>query len=408
MPPPGRRRLRDQLRATPRPAWILFAGTFVNRFGTFVLVFLVLYLTDKGYSAGEAGTAVAAYGAGHLIASAIGGYLADRLGRRPSIAISMFASAASMLALSQAEGLLLIVVLAGVAGLAAELYRPASFALLTDLIEPRDRVIAFGAYRLAVNAGFAIGPAVAGLLAERSFTLLFIGDALTSAAFGVIALVWLPEGRKTREDEEGGFGTALRDPVFVRLLLASFLSALVYFQFETTLPLHVRDAGFSTAAYGFLLSVNGIVIVLLELPLTSITQRLHAPAVMAAGMVFVGAGFGLTGFAHSLPALVATVLIWTTGEMLNAPVASAYAAGRAPPHLRGRYTGLTAFTWGAAFALGPLLGTLVYDYEPGLLWTLCAIVAGSAALLVMTLPNYSVEVRPDRPDIGPEIPGIES
>ena len=400
--------MREQLGALPRPAWILFAGTFINRFGTFVLVFLVLYLTDKGYSAAEAGTAVASYGAGHLLSSAIGGYLADTIGRRATIAISMFASAATMVALSQVDGLLLITGLAGLAGVAAELYRPASYALLTDLMRPEDRVVGFGAYRLAVNAGFAIGPAVAGLLAEQSFTLVFVGDAITSAIFGIVALLWLPEGRKTRRDEEpGGFRDALRDRSFVRFMFASFLAAAVYFQFETSLSLHVRDAGFSRAAYGALLSVNGIVIVLLELPIASVTQRLSAPRVMAAGMVLVGIGFGATAFAETMPLLVLTVIVWTMGEMLNAPVATAYAADCAPVHLRGRYTGLTSFMWGLGFAVGPAVGTRLYSLEPDILWASCAAVATIAAVLALTLPNVRVAVGPTRPEVAPQLPGIE-
>lgn len=401
-------RLAFQLRALPRPAWILFAGTFVNRFGTFVLVFLVLYLTDKGYSAAEAGTAVAAYGGGHLLSSAIGGYLADRIGRRATIVISMFGSAATMLALAQAQGLLLITALAGLAGVAAELYRPASFALLTDLVPRENRVVGFGAYRLAINAGFAIGPAVAGLLAETSFTAIFVGDAITSAAFGVVALLWLPEGRKTRHDEKAGsYRDALRDRVFVRFLIASFLAAAVYFQFETTLSLHVRDAGFSRAAYGALLSLNGLVIVLLELPIASVTQRLVAPRVMAAGMLLVGVGFGMTAFADTIPLLVATVIVWSIGEILNAPIATAYAANAAPEHLRGRYTGSTSFVWGLGFTVGPALGTRLYGVEPDLLWGACAAIAAIAAALAYSLPKERVPVEPTRPEVAPQIPGIE-
>ena len=112
------------LRALPPAAWLLFAGTFVNRFGSFVLTFLVLYLRDRGYSAREAGTALAAYGIGSLGAALAGGLLADRLGRRNAIALSMGASAATMLALSQADGLAAIVVLVALAGFAAEAYRP--------------------------------------------------------------------------------------------------------------------------------------------------------------------------------------------------------------------------------------------------------------------------------------------
>ena len=124
---------RSEVKALPKTAWILFGGTFINRFGGFVLIFLVLYLTKKGYSATQAGLAASAYGIGAVTASIIGGYLADHLGRRNTIVVSMFASAAIMIALSMADALEVIIGLAALAGFAAELYRPASLALLTDL-----------------------------------------------------------------------------------------------------------------------------------------------------------------------------------------------------------------------------------------------------------------------------------
>src|SRR5438045_2322084 len=92
------------LRALPRPAWILFLGTFLNKFGAFVIPFLVLYMTRQGYSPAEAALAIGAYGAGNFVASGLGGYLADRIGRRKTIALSMFSGAIAMILLSQARG----------------------------------------------------------------------------------------------------------------------------------------------------------------------------------------------------------------------------------------------------------------------------------------------------------------
>src|SRR5207244_3090331 len=186
--------LRESLRALPRSAWILFFGTFLNKFGTFVVPFLAIYLTGLGYTAAQAGMAIGGYGLGTLAASLLGGYLADRFGRRKTIVLSMFSGALVMLSLSQAHSLPLIVLLAGVAGLTGELYRPASSALLADLVPAGQRVTAFAAYRMAFNAGWAFGPATAGLLAKKSFVWLFVGDAVTSVLFGLVAWFALPAG----------------------------------------------------------------------------------------------------------------------------------------------------------------------------------------------------------------------
>ena len=197
-----RRTLRAGIRSLPGPVWILCAGSFVNRFGSFVAVFLILYLREKGYSIAEAGFIVSLYGAGNVVAAAVGGLVADRLGRRNAIAISMFSSAATLLALSQADEIVLIGALTVLAGLTGEMYRPASAALLADLVPAGQRLPAFALNRLAINLGFAAGPATAGLLADYSFTYLFVGDALTSLVFGALALAALPEGVRTRRGEE--------------------------------------------------------------------------------------------------------------------------------------------------------------------------------------------------------------
>src|SRR5271165_4440070 len=102
--------LLSRLRALPRPAWILFLGTFLNKFGTFVLPFLTLYLTQRGFTFNDAGLAISAYGVGSLMASALGGHLADAIGRRKTIALSMFSVAVAMVLLSQSKSLPAIVV----------------------------------------------------------------------------------------------------------------------------------------------------------------------------------------------------------------------------------------------------------------------------------------------------------
>jgi MFS family permease len=381
-----RRTLRAGIRSLPGPVWILCAGSFVNRFGSFVAVFLVLYLREKGYSIAEAGFVVSLYGAGNVVAAAVGGLVADRLGRRTAIAISMFSSAATLLALSQADEIVLIGALTVLAGLTGEMYRPASSALLADLVPAGQRLPAFALNRLAINLGFAAGPATAGLLADRSFTYLFVGDALTSIVFGILALAALPEGVRTRRGDERrgeGIRTIARDRAFVFFLVSSILGAFVYFQSNATFPLHVKESGLSNADYGLLISLNGLAIVLLELPFTSITQRYPAIPTLAVGSILVGLGFALNAWAESLAALAFTVLIWTIGEIVYAPVASAYVADIAPVHLRGRYQGAWGLMWGLAFMLGPGLGAAFFAWNGDAFWLFCGVLGVLSAGLLL-------------------------
>jgi len=370
----------------PRSLWVLAGGTFINRFGSFVIPFLVLHLTREGITPQRAGLALAFYGFGHLLASLIGGHLADHFGRRNTIALSMFCGALAMLLLSQAREFGHIAMLTGLLGLASEMYRPACSALIADLVPAGERVTAFAVYRLAVNAGFAFGPATAGFLADQSFLWLFLGDAVTSALFGLIALLWLPNGLRAdarQGDWRKDLTTVLRDRRFLLFLGAVTPITFVFFQMTSSLPLHVRASGLSTKAYGLLISLNGLIIVLTELPITTFTRRLPARPVMAAGYLLLGFGYALTGFAHQFWTLAGTVVIWTLGEMLSAPVSSAYIADLAPERLRGRYLGMLSFTWSVGLMAGPALGGALYAHHPAQLWITCGALGVLAALMVL-------------------------
>jgi MFS family permease len=383
---PPQPNLIANLRALPRPAWILFIGTFLNRFGSFVIPFLVIYLRARGYDESHAAIALAAYGFGHLAASAAGGYLTDRIGRRKTIALSMFSSAASMLLLSQAGSFPTIVLFTALTGLTAEMYRPASGALLTDLVTPAQRVTAFAAYRWALNAGWAFGPATAGFLAKHSFQWLFIGDAITSTLFGIVAWFALPHGVRA-SGTAATWPAALRvmrhDKRLHRLLLAQLAIALVFLQMSSTFGLHVTSAGFSPAAYGALISLNGVLVVLFELPLITFTQRSPIRPTIAVGYVLIGLGFTLVGMAHTLPWLIVVVVLFTVGEMIAMPVASAYIAESVPPDMRGRYMGAYGFIWALGLTVGPGIGLHLHARVPSLLWGGCGVLGLIAAVLVL-------------------------
>ena len=378
--------LLASLRTLPRAAWILFLGVFLNKFGSFVVPFLTLYLTRQGYSMADAGIAIGAYGAGHFLASGLGGHLADTIGRRKTIVLSMFSAAITMLLLSQARSLPAIILLTAFAGLAGELYRPASSALLADLVPAGQRITAFSAYRMAFNAGWAFGPATAGFLAERGYLWLFVGDAITSVLFGMVAFFALPRGVRSQQ-AESKWSDALQvlryDRKFHQVLAASFAIALVFFQISSTYGLFVTQLGFSAAAYGAIISLNGVLVVFCELPLSTITRRFPARRVIGLGYALVGTGFALNAFAHTVPALVVAMTVVTFGEMLTIPVSVAYVADLAPAHMRGRYMGAFGLTWALGLTVGPSLGMTLFHYGAAALWLSCGALGLLAAAIIL-------------------------
>lgn len=371
---------------------------FLNKFGAFVVPFLALYLTRLGYTLADAGLAIGAYGVGNFIASLLGGHLADTIGRRKTIVLSMFFGAGTLLLLSQARSLPVVIAFAGLAGLAGEFYRPACSALLADLVPPGQRVTAFAAFRLAFNAGWAFGPATAGLLAAKGFFWLFVGDAATSILFGLLAMLALPRDAN-QPPKENHWIQAVRavrqDRRFHQIMLASFCVGFVFMQMSSSFGVHVIELGFSAAIYGALISLNGALVVFCELPLTTLTRRFPARQVLAAGYVLIGLGFALIVFASSVAELVVCVIVFTLGEMVAMPVSAAFVANLAPEHLRGRYLGVFGLNWALALIIGPGFGLKLLALNPTALWL------GCGALGVIGAAIISKEVKMNGTDFMP-------
>ena len=393
---PARPSLRQNLRSLPPAAWVLFAGTFVNRLGTFVMPFMTLYLTHQGFSVPQAGVALAMYGIGGVAAQFLGGWLADRIGRKNAIGFSMLGASVITLLLWQASSLLVIYALMLLLALVAEMHRPAASALIADLVPSEQRVTAFALFRLAINVGWACGLTLGGILADRSFDFLFIGDAATSAAFGVISLIALPHGMRTSRNEErhlqGATRTILADRGFLLFLGSVLIGASIYMQNVSTFPLHVQAAGFSTSVYGTLQALNGVIVVLLELPITSWTGRRSRTRMIALGTVLIGLAFASLIVARSIPTLAAMVLVWTLGEIIASPVSSAFVADRSPEHTRGRYQASLGVMFALGAVVGPTIGTLTYEFSPDVLWIGCGVAGVLAAALALAAGRHPAPI----------------
>jgi MFS family permease len=231
------------------------------------------------------------------------------------------------------------------------------------------------------------------LLAGFGYIWLFVGDALTSALFGLVALLALPRVAKSHTNGASWpevIAVVRGDKRFQQLLLANFAVSLVFMQMASTFGLFVTQLGFTPAVYGVVISLNGALIVLCELPLTSFTRRFPARKVMALGYALIGGGFALNYFAHSVPALVGCMIIFTFGEMFALPMASAYVADLAPSHMRGRYMGVNGMTWALALITGPFLGMKLLAFSPGALWLACGVLGLLAAAVILMPLNSTV------------------
>ncbi len=373
----------------PRPFWALLAGTFVTKAGSFVVPLLFVYLSQaRGLPLSTAGLVASLYGVGSVVGVSLGGSLADRLGRKVTMLGSLVLGAASMLALGAAHGVAQLAPATFLLGVTADAYRPASQAVVADLVAPAHRMKAFGLQYWAINLGFSFAALVGGFMATRSFGWLFVGDALTSLVLAAVIALAVPETRpaSTGTPLPGSLLTPLVDPRYRLFLVLNFLLVLVFFQHLAGLPEDMRRKGLGTEVFGAVVASNGLWIVLLQPWVTRRVEGAPRHRLLAIASLATGLGFAATHWASSLPTYLLTVALWTFGEILFAPINATIVADLAPTHLRGRYQAAFGLTWALAAAIAPTLGPFVIERAGlGVLWGACAVVGVGVAAVHLSL-----------------------
>ncbi|MEU8182417.1 MFS transporter [Micromonospora sp. NPDC049044] len=366
-----RRWWHDTAGGLPATFWYLWAGLLINRAGAFAMLFLSLYLTDvRGASIGLAGTVVGAYGAGGAGGVLLGGVLADRWGRRKTLLAAHLSTAALMVALAFSQHLLLIAVLAALVGVVHSMPSPAFVAAIVDVVPAERRSRAFNLQFWAFNLGMAVASLLAGVLAEASFTALFLVDAgatLTAAA----VIGWkVPETLRlatppadappatpaSLRPRREGLHTALTDRTFLVFVGLTFVLAVLTMQTSTIMPLAMRADGLGPSAYGLVVALGGALIVTGQLFVPRLIDRHRKDVVLAASTALLALGFGVLVVADDLAVYLGAAAVWTIGSMLAAPPNAQINADLAPPQLRARYQAVFYLTFPAAAFVAPTLG----------------------------------------------------
>ncbi|MFD1830233.1 MFS transporter [Streptomyces desertarenae] len=368
----------------------LLLGVFVNQVGGFVQPFLVLYLVWRGFSTGQAGIALTAYGVGTIAGVMFGAELADRLGPRRTIVLAMACAATLTAAVPMIGNYHVVVAVIAASGAMIQAYRPASLSLLTDLVPEERHVMVFSMNRIALNLGATVGRLFAAWLVTVSWNLLFWVSGLASLAYALIAVIALPrdgtaragaadsgeagDSGKTGEAGDGavpgraGYALIVRDVRFMLFLLAMFLSAAIFIQSFVALPLSMKEAGYSPTAYTWVITLSAAAIIALELLITRFTQRWPAWLAACAGLLLLGCGQAMYVAPQYVPLLVAATLVGVLGTMVGGPTMWTYPAKLAPPGSKGRYLGLTQAAFGLGSALGPVIGTFGWDALGNRVW----------------------------------------
>ncbi|QTR03634.1 MFS transporter [Saccharothrix algeriensis] len=358
---------------SPTAVKVVLGGVFVNKIGGFLNIFLVLFLTAKGYSAGQAATALGVYGVGSVVGVLVGGALADRLGARNSTVLSMGGSAALIAALLYLPSYPLLIAATALVGAVGQVCRPASATLLSELTDDDRQVMVFAMYRFGLNLGTTAAPLIGFGLYQwggDSYHLLFWGEALVALVYAVLARFALPSKAEEKRLRAGGdeaapaatgsYADVLRDRRYLAFLLVVFINGVVYVQYLSTLPLDVAKSGVPIFWYTFAVALNGAVVILFELVVTKTTQNLPAKVVVATCFVLLGLGVAAYGLPLGPAVIIAGTLLWTLAEIIGGPVVFSYPGVVAPAHLRGRYIGSFQFVYGLGAAAGPIVGGFLF------------------------------------------------
>ena len=166
----------------PRTFWVVIVITFIDRLGGSLLFpFFALYITSKFHvGMTDVGVLFAAFFVSSFVGSAIGGALTDRFGRKGIIIFGLIASSFSTVAMGLIGSFQAFFFLALFVGILTDVAGPAHQAMIADILPEEKRADGYGILRVAFNLSVVIGPAIGGILASRSYLLLFLSDAVIS------------------------------------------------------------------------------------------------------------------------------------------------------------------------------------------------------------------------------------
>ncbi len=369
--------------------WLLSAIMLINRSGTMVLPFMTLYITSKemGRSLTDAGIVMGLFGLGSVIGAYFGGRFSDRIGFFKVQLFTLFFGGVLFLVLGQVKSFPLICFFSFLLSLVNEAFRPANSSAVAYYSDAANRTRSYSLNRLAVNLGWAVGTSVGGVIASYNYELLFWVDGLTNMVAALLLFVFLkPETGEVHPhlqtpSDAGQSQSAYRDKTYLWFIFLATVFGMCFFQLFTTVPKYWRDNLHLSERYiGFVMGLNGLLIVCLEMVLIYVLEQKKKNNVyMALGIALCGlAYFGLLVPVQAQIMTLAMVGFITIGEIISMPFMNSYWTSRSNEKNRGQYAGLYTMAWGIGQTIGPVAFSRLVDLTS---FTVMFLVAGTALLL---------------------------
>ncbi|QYJ67890.1 MFS transporter [Flavobacterium litorale] len=359
----------NNFRGFSREIWILTMITFINRAGTMVLPFLSKYLKeDLHFSYNDVGTVMMFFGAGSFLGSWLGGKLSDKIGFYKIMVFSLFTSGLLFFTLQYVTTFYGMCLAMFCIMTIADMFRPAMLVSLGAYAKPENRTRALALVRLAINLGFAAGPAIGGLIIIGvGYNGLFWADGTTCIVAILLFASLVKEKKKEPTKEEDVTPTlkkhsVFNDGAFLLFLFNSFAVAVVFFQMFSTLPLYHKDVyGLTEFHTGLIMSLNGIIVFALEMPFVGYFERkkISRLKIIFWGSLLLSISFYILVINTTMGILLLALMFLTFGEMFYFPYSNAFAMSRAPKGHEGRYMALYTMSFSAAHILSAKSGMAI-------------------------------------------------
>lgn len=368
----------------PGKIWFLCFITLINRAGTMVLPFLVLFLTtEQGFSSNQAAWLLLSFGLGSVLGSYQGGKWCASLGPSRVILASLILGGLSFPAFLLLHGLPSVLLGCFVMGFCNDAFRPGAMTQIADWCEPETRARAFALLRLAMNLGIAIGPAVGGFLATWDYRLIFWGDGLTCLVAGLlyVPLMLSERGQSQSEDKvTGPTRDPRKDKVFLGFMAMVLGLYIVIYQLASTYPLFLKqNYGLGEERIGLLFTFNAIIVVSLEMVLVKRLEHGNLLRLFGIGCAILCLSFALLPFGSSYAFVLFAMAVFAVGEMLSLPFSNTLVAIRAGSE-SGPYMGVYTAVTSTGLIIGPPLGLYLFGSIGGDgLWYS----VGAAGLLIL-------------------------
>ena len=361
----------DNFRGFSREIWILTLITFINRAGTMVLPFLSKYLKeDLHFSYSQVGWIMVSFGFGSILGSWLGGKLSDKIGFYKIMIFSLLTSGFAFFGLqfiTSFEGLIIAMFLIMTV---ADMFRPAMFVSLGAYAKPENRTRALTLVRLAINLGFAAGPALGGLLIMSvGYKGLFWVDGASCILAILIFWIKVKEKKKSKYTDKEHPGEVLthsvfKDTPFWIFLTGTLITGILFFQLFTTIPLyHKEQFNLSEFQTGLLLTLNGVLVFFLEMPIVSYIEKnkINKLKVITYGCLAMAISIFLLLVNNWAGILIIMMIFMTLAEMFAFPFSNSFAMSRAPKGHEGRYMAIFTMSYSLAHILSAKTGMEIID-----------------------------------------------